>query len=317
MYYPYFRGKQNELILLRDHAQFISRSAVIPIIEPVKQNFKPVIRCLNSLIECEAEFVFIINPKCGELVGKTDVLLDVFREHDLLSYKKMTLGYIVDESSNLSGLELFSKSHPNSNIALIHYGYLNSIELNKLTSRLGNITKHVFMEDHAKLRYRRRFKKENNDKVLIRDSFIKRANREYPASELFSELHITYEEDENCDGFGDFLIAGEEFSESGGPAYAVAIHLTYIDGDADNDMYIKHYVSDRKSTPTDPGGKFLEALEKLYEDTKINTKIYKSNAIGEFIKHYDNKHFPGLGVVKKLSMQHHVELMAYFLIRPK
>lgn len=316
MYYPYFRGKQNELILLRDNAQFISKSSVIPIIEPVKQNFKPVIRCLNSLIECEAEFIFIINPKCGELVGKTDVLLDVFREHNLLPYKKMTLGYIVDESSNLSDFELFSKSHPSSSIALIHYGYLNSIELSERTSRLRNITKHIFMEDHAKLRYRKRFKEEDNDKVLIRDGFIKRANREHPTSELFSELHITYEE-ENCNGFGDFLIAGEEFSESGGPAYAVAIHLTYIDAVADDDMYIKHYVSDRNSTPTDPGGKFLEALVKLYEDVKINNKMYKSNAISEFLKHYDNKHFPGLGVVKKLSMQHHVELIADYLHRAK
>jgi hypothetical protein len=30
------------------------------------------------------------------------------------------------------------------------------------------------------------------------------------------------------DGFGDFLIVGDDYSESGGPAYAIAIHLTFI-----------------------------------------------------------------------------------------
>lgn len=41
-------------------------------------------------------------------------------------------------------------------------------------------------------------------------------------------------------GFGDFLIVGDEFSESGGPAYAVAIHLTYINTKHEDEMYIYH-----------------------------------------------------------------------------
>jgi hypothetical protein len=312
MYYPYFRGKQNELILLRDNAQLISSSSVIPILEPVKLNFKPLVRCFNTLIENNAKFVFIVNPICGELVESQESLLEFIHEQDFLSYDNLILGYIVDESSDLKDLQEFSKKYADSNIAIIHFGYLNSMELSSVTKNVNNIITHVFMEDHSKLRYRSRFNEENCNKVLIRDSFIKRSNKEHPASELFSELHITYPE-ENCDGFGDFLIAGEEFSESGGPAYAVAIHLTFIDEDAESDMYIKHYVSDRNSTPTDPGGKFLEALEKLYFDVNSNGKIYNSNAVQEFKQLYIRKHFPGLGVVKKLSMQHHVELIAHYL----
>jgi len=68
------------------------------------------------------------------------------------------------------------------------------------------------------------------------------------------------------DDFGDFLIAGDEFSEGGGPAYAVALHLTLIDEEEDEDMFVKHYISDRTNTPDDPAGKFLEALAKVVED---------------------------------------------------
>jgi hypothetical protein len=78
-------------------------------------------------------------------------------------------------------------------------------------------------------------------------------------------------------------------------------------------MFIKHYVSDRTNSPVDPGGKFLEALDKLIEDLNANYKLLPTRATEEYKKLHDRKHFPGLGMVKKLSMQHHVELMADYL----
>ena len=92
----------------------------------------------------------------------------------------------------------------------------------------------------------------------------------------------------------------------------MAIHVTYLD--EEDDMFIKHYVSDRTSSPVDPGGKFLEALNKLVDDLKdVDSMIFKSNAIDEFEALHARSHFPGLGYVKKLSMQHHLELMAKYL----
>ncbi len=38
MYFPYFRGKQYELITIRDNASMIKDSGITPIIEPVKEN---------------------------------------------------------------------------------------------------------------------------------------------------------------------------------------------------------------------------------------------------------------------------------------
>jgi hypothetical protein len=115
-------------------------------------------------------------------------------------------------------------------------------------------------------------------------------------------------------GFGDFLIVGDDYSETGGPAYAVAIHLTFIDGDKDNAMYIYHFLSNRQSTPKDPAGKFAEALEKMIR--KLNatgSKIFPSEAVREFRQLHARGHFPGLGYLKKLSMQHHIETLAdYF-----
>ena len=105
-----------------------------------------------------------------------------------------------------------------------------------------------------------------------------------------------------------------DYTEGGGPAYAVAIHLTFIDPDADEVMYIYHFVSTTKDTPTDPAGKFAQALDKLVKKLDGGTShLFDSSAIKEFRDLHKKGHFPGLGSVKKLSMNHHIETLANFL----
>ncbi len=118
------------------------------------------------------------------------------------------------------------------------------------------------------------------------------------------------------DGFGDFLIVGEEYTEMGGPAYTVAIHLTFIDPDKDEAMYIYHFKSERKDTPGDVPAKFMEALGAMIKKLdEHGSKVLESKAVQEFRALYAKKHFPGLGYVKKLSMQHHIETLADYLAR--
>lgn len=116
------------------------------------------------------------------------------------------------------------------------------------------------------------------------------------------------------DGFGDFLIVGDEYSEGGGPAYAVAIHLTYINTSDDEMMYIYHFRSTTNDTPTDPAGKFSQALAKLIDKLDSgDSMLDETEAIQEFRDLHARQHFPGLGYVKKLSMKHHIETLAKFL----
>ncbi len=96
---------------------------------------------------------------------------------------------------------------------------------------------------------------------MLRDGFERKRNRDYDPLEKFSDLHITFE-DEGMDGFGDFLIVGDEFSESGGPAYAIAIHLTFIDNDKEDEMWIHHFLSERQDTPNRPSRKIRGSTRK-------------------------------------------------------
>lgn len=61
-YYPYFRGKQNELILLRENAKFLKDANFTPIIEPVKESVGGLKRTLEALSVERVEVILIVNP---------------------------------------------------------------------------------------------------------------------------------------------------------------------------------------------------------------------------------------------------------------
>ncbi len=78
-------------------------------------------------------------------------------------------------------------------------------------------------------------------------------------------------------------------------------------------MFIYHFVSKTRDTPTDPAGKFGEALRELIQLLDSGaSKLVETDAIKEFRGFHANGHFPGLGYVKKLSMKHHIETLAHF-----
>jgi len=311
MYHPYIRGKQNELILLRENAKLLSDSHMIPIIEPVKKNTAPLNKAIESLKEANCRFILVINPKYGDFKNDPLPIFENTINAILKEYTNYSIAYIVDAGTSLIDVKSFLDDNTDKSITFIHSGFPKAKKLASLIDGFENINKHIFMDAQSGKLYQKQFKKDGIPRILIRDGFKKNRNRDYPNKEHFSDLHITYD-DEGMDGYGDYLIVGDEYSESGGPAYAIALHLTYLE--EDEDMYARHFVSDRMDTPTDPAGKFMEALRKLVDAVEEDDSlILKSNAYNQYKKFYDDEHFPGLGYAKKLSMQHHLELMSEFL----
>jgi len=312
MYHPYFRGKQNELILLRENAKLINESSMVPIIEPVKKSLTALNKALDGLMKENVSFILIINPSEGDFKNNPLPIEEEIINSSLAHYSNFSIGYIVDSKSSLIDVKDFLERFSNNSITFIHNGYPKPKELANFFKGYTNIKKHIFLDDQ--ILYRRQFKVDGIERVLVQDGFNRsKSNREYGGDETFSELHLTYHDELGLDGFGDFLIVGREYVEGGGPAYAVAIHLTYINED-DERMNICHFVSDNNDTPTNPAGKFAEALSKLVIRVEEDTQIYQGNAYKQYKKLHDEGHYPGLGVVKKLSMQHHIEVFADYFI---
>ena len=311
MYHPYFRGKQFELITIRETADMLAENGFVPIIEPVKEALGCLEKTLKAVCEAEGKAIVIVNPYHGDHresgVGISALLKDGF-----VGKKGISAGILLRSDMSLTEATDCYAKHASHNPTIIHAGFT---EPKALAEHLGKGlagSRNVFVEQHAKILYRKHF--ETSTRILIRDGFKRQLrNAEYSAIEEFSDLHVTFKE-MNMSGFGDFLIVGDSYSESGGPAYAVAIHLTFIDPDKDDVMYAYHFVSDTRDTPTDPAGKFAQALKKLVTKFKSGkSKLLETEALKEFLDMDTSGHFPGLGYIKKLSMKHHIETLADYL----
>ena len=309
MYYPYFRGKQYDLITIRECASIMSEQGFVPIIEPVKEALNGLIRAIDSVSDAGGSISLIVNPQYGDLSEDPSSLIELLGDKYEDS-ANVIAGVLLTDETDVHQVVNILESVGQRKKLFIHAGFTDPRGLLNLLP-VNDDSAHVFLDGHNGRLYQRNFS--DFEKIVVKNGFEKRANRLHPAVEFFSDLHVTFEDD-GAEGFGDFLIAGDDYSEGGGPAYAVAIHLTFIDDEQDDGMYIHHFKSDRFETPTDPAGKFAEALSKLViEAQRPGTKVLRTRAVDEFIELHGRGHFPGLGYVKKLSMQHHIEVMAdYF-----
>ncbi len=310
MYCPYFRGKQFELITIRETAKLMAGAQFIPIIEPVKEALKGLEKSLQAICENAGRAIVVVNPNYGDHQDDgteiTKLLQDGFVGND-----KVSAGILLSSNMSLDLAKALYQVHKDHHPTFVHAGFTSQKELAQYLGVDLPSSQHVFVEDHANTLYRKYFT--GSTRILVRDGFNRQKNAEYAnvPAEQFSELHLTYKSDLGMDGFGDFLIVGDSFSEGGGPAYAVAIHLTFIDPDKDDVMYVYHFVSSTNDTPTDPAGKFAQALQKLVDKLNSgNSKLQETQAIQEFRALHAKGHFPGLGYVKKLSMKHHIETLA-------
>ncbi len=311
MYYPYFRGKQFDLLAVRECAKLFAASGFVPIIEPVRESLNGLRRVIDDLKENKASAVLVVNPYYGDHTEKADSLHALI-DSELNDYENISVGILLSSNMNTWKAIELSEKYKNKPLTFIHADFPEPKDLSIAITNEGIKADHVFFEAHCGKLYRRHF--DSPQRILLRDGFKRQPNSKYPDVEPFSDLHVTYSE-EGMTGFGDFLIVGDEYSETGGPAYAVAIHLTFIDKEMDDAMFVHHFKSDRQDTPTDPAGKFYEALTKLVKEVNSeDSKVYKSSAVKEFIRLHESGHFPGLGYIKKLSMKHHVETLAKYLI---
>lgn len=307
MYFPYVRGKQFELIALRELCNLLPgfTTKISPVIEPVKNSstFKST---LKALVSSNANFNVIINPRFGDFRNHTTIV-NILKS-EIQQYQNYQIGLIIDEKSELQ-LEVIvdflnDMKLNNVGITLIHNAEISSKKIDFLTSNL-NIKYNLIYFSKTSRRYYREF---NQDTRVSIDDYFKELskNADYldVDSSSFSEEYKFYKQD-GFVGFGDFLTIGDSYSETGFLPRAIAIHLSYIDGN--EKMRVKHFVSNSNGDTSDIGGKFAEALEKLV--TWCNSHNINTKAVDIYRELHQRGHFPGLGTLKKLSIMNHIELV--------
>ena len=307
MYYPYLRGRQNELLAIKELLnENLLSSKIVPVIEPVK--LSPTIASTIDLFETNNRtLVLIRNPQVGSFMSdakneKNEKYLDKIKKN-LSSATCIKRGIIVREDTPQTIQEWINNGVTNDQIVAI-CNSLDSIQY--YDDAFSSTSVRTLIPDESP--YRRRIK---TNRILLEDNFNKMLkNSDYISreDEFFSESHLFFSED-NYQGFSDYSVIGKEYNDSGFAPYAVAIHIVYFD--IQKRLRIHHFVSTDNEDISDPARKFYQAVSKLVEWNKtqnINTK-----AVHEFERIYNEQSYPGLGVVKKLSIMHHLELMSMFL----
>jgi hypothetical protein len=309
MYFPYLRGKQFELIALRELSTFMSskRNKLSPIIEPVKDS-STLKSTLKELAEKNINFNFIINPRVGHFKNSYKELIETLKEN-LNDYSNFQLSLIVDKKTEQGINDLLEFTNVldlnHSGFTLIHISEIEENSIKRLNSNL-NIKYNLIYFSKTSRRYYREFNQKT--RVSLDDYFRKLdRNADYlqvPVSD-FSEEYKFYIDD-NFAGFSDFLTIGDIYSESGFLPRAVAIHLSYIES---NKIKVRHFTSDSNQDSSDIGGKFSEALQKLVTWCH-DESITETTGIKMFKDLHQRGHFPGLGSIKKISTINHIELVA-------
>lgn len=314
MYFPYVRGRQYELLALRE---LVSNDRlgdyVVPIVEPVKLS-PTLIKTMSEYIKADHPISIIRNPSVGSFLKDLRDIQDgskgaSYKKDFLTLYEtKAVIKSIIMQENAQSLLEYWTKKGIGKEELLvinINRDYLDLYE----REFTGVNPKYVLIPDESAFRRRVR-----RNRVLFDDKFEKQSrNADYlkDPDEFFSDSHLYFKADGDP-GFADYSVIGDEYLEAGFAPYAVAIHIVYF---AENqELRVRHFVSDSNEDIANPAKKFYEAVSKLAAWYNAEPKpVELTLGLKTLLEHYENQTYPGLGSVKKLSLMHHLELMGKYL----
>lgn len=307
MYFPFLRGKKYELQTVSKLKDLILETGKItPIIEPVNLN-STTRRIISELNKAGVPLVFIVNPQVGDLVGQGLGILQPIL-NDIENQQIMTLGYFITENTTIAEIQLAMELFEDYSFAFIHNSNNLSIR-DQLINIKNRVNFHIFIANKVSSTYQDAFR--DKTRVIIKDCFNARnRNVDYNNDEYFSDLFSTYRT--QYYGFGDFQIVGANIS-GGGPAHAVALHLTYLKELQGQEVWVRHFISDDTTTPANVQGKYFQALRKLVNFLDNYNHTPETAGAIQYRQNLADGVFHGLGYPKKLSMMHHFELMTQLI----
>src|SRR5690606_1221024 len=280
MYFPYLRGKQFELIALRELAmsKTLDGNKVIPIVEPVKRGLKSIQTALRILHPVDVKVQLVVNPQVGELVGKTADIIAFIDDQIAHGVDNIIPTFLIHSDNDFTLLQdvVAHKGYDTSGYALVHVTPIRRVDE---LSQYARETAFLFNTIHINhvFAIRRKF----NDRAILGDYFRKqRVNADYAndIDETFSSDYFFFQ-NEGFVAFSDFQAIGEGWIEGGMLPKAVVIHLTYKDPGQD-EIRIHHFVSDTNDDTLDIAGKFYQAVTKLVDFADQRT--LHSSAISTF-----------------------------------
>jgi hypothetical protein len=304
-YFPFLRGKQHELIALRElAAEIADHDGIIPIIEPVNQNDTTRIS-LDRYFQVSMPFLFVCNPVHGEFRRRGERLFNELINEDLMERDNWIPALQLFNDTARTTVQHFLERYEGREVGVIYQSFPTS---QRTLGSLSNerIVHHVFIGNSAATNYINGIPMER--RVMVSDRFHRQPrNADYPAREFFTDMNTPEGNPERLD-FGDFSIVGDYYRDDGGPAYAVVVHHIHYQGTAPGPLDISHFISDRTESTVDTAGKAIEAVTNLV-NALDGLRPNDTRACAEYREMAESETWHGLGYLKRLAIMHHLEVM--------
>ena len=307
MYFPYLRGKQFDLMALREFATANpNNNNIFPIIEPVKDTYNSLRIAVYCFMANGQKFALILNPELGDFKKATEGY-DIIESLPILSEHlgDWTPAFIFSDVDNIHST---INTYGLENVMIIFPNGINTSNPS-VTEILNDTRVKYIVNGEPESPSAMRLLRSLTGKIRIRldDNFDEKPrNVDYIGlgENVFSETCYYYRDDDRYQGFSDYTTLPKDFIDGGMQPYAIAIHLTYDKND--EKIYIQHFVSNSNYDQSNIQGKFAEAVEKVafFFQDKPQTPALRS-----LIQLYTDKKYPGLGFIKKLSIRNHIELI--------
>lgn len=308
MYFPYLRGRQFELIAIRDLALEGSLEKIIPIIEPVKESFNSLSLANKILSDANVNPFLIMNPQVGEVCGNEFHYLNYIKDLEDSVYRH---AFHYSDNANYI-LECIDKYNLNNCMIIALDSFTKEDELSSLCED-ERVKFVVLLEPHRYRSLDRHIKKLDKTYIRLDDLFEKQQrNSDFLniSEHKFSEEHLYYIGDD-YQGFGDFTVLPREYIEGGSTPRAVVVNLTYINNQADKQIWIRHFTSDTNDSISNVQGKFAEATKKAIKFCD-ELPLYNSG-VDELRSYLKDAKYPGLGTVKKITIKNHLLVIKSYL----
>lgn len=309
IYYPYLRGRQFELLALRE---LVERKKiadhVVPVLEPLKLT-TTLVKTLQAMVRADKAFAFVVNPEYGEFWRQVSARnagdVQVAAVHDVLESPRCILSYRMGAAETV-GTPPWSLSF-RQRMAIA----TQRDDMTRFCTMFGDTE----LPDYTLIPDDRVFRRRvSRGKILFQDHFVAaKRNSDYQdrPDEFFTDDHL-YAAEEGYAGVADYSVIGAAYNTTGFAPVAVAIHIVYPT--ETGALRIHHFVSDSNEGIEDPGGKFGEAVGHLAEwQAPRAAAFYDTVGLCELLACHREGRFPGLGTVKKYSIMHHLELMEHIL----
>jgi hypothetical protein len=157
MYHPYFRGKQYELITIREMAQVLKNAGFRPIVEPVRETLAGLRKALDAIVEIDGRAILVVNPHHGDMSKDGTSLTQMLRD-DFPELPGISAGILLKPGMTPDEAIHCYEIHAEHSPVLIHAGFSDAKALAEKLGQPSTDQWHVFFNRFCGRLYQKHFK---------------------------------------------------------------------------------------------------------------------------------------------------------------